>query len=561
MASENTSLVPSREILEKSGLPVREISDMSLSILYNVIWPTARNAATNREDLDRVFEAFCQSLETLEARYGKEEDGPIDRKAFFRDAMLIKADSRYLLMGPPGHGKTTIFRETAGLFAEKLGVPFMVNPGADESIPKDAYVFYSLELAGDPTATAVKGLPGIEDGKTVRMKPDFIHALEQSKYGMLIFDDLANASPNVLAALHGLILERKTSYGVELHDAIAIGATGNLGALDGSHAQELSSAIKGRFNIFAVHDTAPSFLGLVKDKFGFATSKVLENYFNVYAPEGSIPFGGVPRRKGMGQLGLDTSPRRWFESVLVPLHDQIAQAHTLTPRSRGNLFRELGQRLPQEVGASFSAYIEHLASSVAPLVRDAYEQRGPVQKERYEVYFQGLNDGFKAATLKDEYSLVAAGLAVSDIVEGRANPGEAIARFCQAIARADLYVHEYAQAFRTLKAVMLDRLSDDYLTDPLPYSKERGLKPEFAEALNAAMIELRQWAEKHDDQELLQAFHEFRPVEKANSKGGKTYERLGVLEVFLHQQLNEAIQYDIPDGPNQKTQASSMPSM
>lgn len=540
-----SNLVPAQEIAEKSGFPVCQVSDMSTSILLNAIWPTVRQASlNNREELNRAFDALCESLESIGKRYDKDIFLNIDRNRFYNSIMHEKRDSKYLLMGPPGHGKTSVFRETARLFAEKMGVPFLVNPSPDVSIPENAYVFYTLELSGEHSATDVKGLPGIkgegeEDKTTVRLKPDYILALEKAKYGMLIFDDIANASPQVISALHGLIQDRKTYYGSHLKESIAMGGTGNLGVLDGSHAKELSSAIKGRFKVRAVYEELAPFLAFVKDKHGYSLSKMLDIYFNAYAPEGVPAFGGVPVRSGLSQAGVDTSPRAWVDKIIDSFSYELTNLSHLDPITLGELTNEISRDLPDEVGRSFASYINNFVHSLTPMVSEAYQGRGPLPNkfERFGSYFDNLTNGFKSTALKDEFALVAAGMVVSDVQRG-ANVGESVARFCNAIARAEFADHEYSQAFRILKSVMIDRLGDEYVINlnRFPGDKERGLDTKYAKDIKEAMSALRDHAHKDGDEELLRAFESFRPIASGD---GESFAQLGVFELFASKDLGQ----------------------
>lgn len=54
----------------------------------------------------------------------------------------------FMLIGPPGHGKTTVLRQAAKMVSENLELVYRENPTVSEKVDRNSFVMFVNNLAG-----------------------------------------------------------------------------------------------------------------------------------------------------------------------------------------------------------------------------------------------------------------------------------------------------------------------------------------------------------------------------------------------------------------------------
>jgi hypothetical protein len=152
----------------------------------------------------------------------------------------LDEDTPAFLMGPPGIGKSAIAKK----------------------ITKDRGWNMVDFRASTRDSVALMGLPDISGDTTKWKVPDEFPQVERDgKEGILFLDELNAAPPSMMAAMFGLVLDRKVGDYV-LPDGWRVVAAGNRQA-DRAAAQRMPSALANRFaHIDVDADTSAASLGV-----------------------------------------------------------------------------------------------------------------------------------------------------------------------------------------------------------------------------------------------------------------------------------------------------------
>ena len=190
------------------------------------------------------------------------------------------------LAGPPGHGKTSVMRAAAKYAAELVGLKFVDNPDEDQVIDSTCYVFLSLEFAGVNSALQIKGIPykkkvqleqaaqdAVAKDPTKKLEVEYMSYLKDYSLslfhraggGTLLLDDLLNATPEMINVALPLT-EEKRFAGTHL-GKVYVGATGNLGARDGTKTSGMSRALSGRQRTVMVRDSVDDIIKRMRETF------------------------------------------------------------------------------------------------------------------------------------------------------------------------------------------------------------------------------------------------------------------------------------------------------
>jgi MoxR-like ATPase len=147
---------------------------------------------------------------------------------------LIEKRHSIFLWGAPGIGKSDLVRQIAKMLGWGL-VEFRAN------------LRESVDLRGIPVADQATGV-------TRWLVPDELPRVERDgEYGILFLDELNTASPQVMAALFQLVLERRLGDYI-LPDGWTIIAAGNR-VSDRAAAQKMPTALRNRFaHLYLVAD-------------------------------------------------------------------------------------------------------------------------------------------------------------------------------------------------------------------------------------------------------------------------------------------------------------------
>lgn len=198
----------------------------------------------------------------IEAAYSRVAGLPFDRD------VVLPANGRVapiMLMGPPGHGKTTIFTLAARRVAEELGLNFVDTDhlAPDTKIGNKDFLFCKKPLGGHVSAAPVTGVPTRVDTDagpaTWYMMPLELARLVEAGAALLLLDDVAHANPHIVGAL--LSLFDPATRRERLGSHVLVGGTGNLGkALDGTNANVQGTEIISRCSVYYVADEVGHFI-------------------------------------------------------------------------------------------------------------------------------------------------------------------------------------------------------------------------------------------------------------------------------------------------------------
>lgn len=273
-----------------------------------------------------------------------------------------------LLLGAPGQGKTTAFKQSAQKVANALGLRFLLNPDETVIISRNDFVFTTQEFSAENSKMELSGLPAkttVQDEEVMtRLIQWRLAALKKAGAGLLLLDDFPNASPNIQNL--GLSLTDEKRYqGLDLSN-VYIGLTGNLGALDGTHTTKLSSALRGRCEIYYTRDTLKNFVARSRVKFNDEIADVgilgfLEKYENHFA--------SLPNARESGGF---TSPRTW-EHFIVEARRAIRDAggRQNGMKALPTIVRKARALLGPAVGNELNTYLNSLMNSADPIARQA----------------------------------------------------------------------------------------------------------------------------------------------------------------------------------------------
>ena len=318
-----------------------------------------------------------------------------------------------LLLGPPGQGKTTSFKEAAKKVAAALGLTYKLNPGDEVAISKRDFMFISQECSGENQATTFAGIPiKVTDENGIEFMSRLMNkrfALARSAGGaLLLLDDFPNAAPAIQNI--GLSLtDEKRFQGLNL-DNVYIGLTGNLGSLDGTHTTRLSTALRGRCKIYYTEDELPNWISRIQQKY---RDEIGDAGLVGFLLRNDQYFAEMPNTR---QQGGYASPRTW-NNFLEEARRAIVKGGG---RGRGEnkalpeIQRLASSMLGLEVGLKVHSYYHSLMLGADPIARKMIHD-GVFDKKGFEDRF---GEGFSAENqyFAYQFAVALADYAVQELV-------------------------------------------------------------------------------------------------------------------------------------------------
>lgn len=307
-----------------------------------------------------------------------------------------------LLLGAPGQGKTTAFKQAAKKVAKALGLRYLENPKDETEVSKNDFVFTSLEFSAENSKMELGGIPAKSHihGRDVmtRLKQWRLESLSAAGAGLLLLDDFPNASPNIQNL--GLSLTDEKRYqGLNLSN-VYIGLTGNMGAIDGTHTTRLSTALRGRCETYYTQDKVANFISRGKVEYNDEIGDVgVLAYLNRFEHN----FSTLPQSRESGGF---SSPRTW-DNFIVELRRIVMDNGG---RGRGELAglgrirRKAGSLLGLEIGSDFATFLHSMMTSAEPLARSIIID-GVADEARLK---KAYSDGFSADAQQFGYQFAVA---------------------------------------------------------------------------------------------------------------------------------------------------------
>lgn len=558
---------------EDLDVRIRPSYDVQISFLTTSLGCLAYTSAETEEEKARVCQAISkvcvqvaaqggvEALERVRDVYGDPE--------YLRIILNNPYDTRYLLFGPPGHGKTSLLREACKMFAKEMGLRFVNNPKPNDSIGKDDFVYWSVELGGEASTVAIKGLPGYaKDGDHMESKPPHQYAkLNQARYGLLVFDDLGNATPPVASALHGLLLEKTSGIGgIHLDKHVAIAATANLGyQADNTHAVGMSSAILGRLTPTYVRDTPMSFVTRAAQQYGGTVGRYLETFFKHHAsPEA---FGWLPKGQKGAVRTRGTSPRNWDQAIsrIYPILSKVLE-NPVDMRARkllDSLLSTMHESIHPEAAKQFLAYVERSLSKLAPIVHHVVET-GDMTPEIKATYTEMLAErGVRAHSLREEFAFFAGTLCAKKYVSKELSWEGTVQRLVEAMGFGRLQRDNQVRAMDTfLESLSAHEEGKQHVCQLFCAITGNQLVRLTQEAMVQVVNVFKKLKEKEKRPEVVQATKDLTPEKYTNPDGSVGFVNKGILHMGLaSDSLRDEIAVDIERQISKVKRGRKSPSM
>lgn len=302
----------------------------------------------------------------------------------------------FMLIGPPGHGKSTVFRQSAKMVSSALGLVYKENPTVNEIVDMNCFVLYVNNLAGEVSKTGTAGLPAkVKDeqgNEYTGLLPSYaMSSLTKAAAGMLLLDDIANASSFIQNI--ALPLTNENSFNELKLDNIYVGMTSNLGALDGTNIAKVSSALRNRVKAAFTMDIVDDFIYRVRnneefnDEIGdFFVSDYLENYKDDQMKLKEI-FYSLPSNS---ELGGFSNPRS-LEALIREMR-RLTYDHNGFNDENKKLIRLISQSLMgNSAGEDFYQYIESVYTDVVPMI-DGFFNKNKFNMEKFNEKTENIFD-------------------------------------------------------------------------------------------------------------------------------------------------------------------------
>ena len=379
---------------KKNGVDLDNPAFVQVQFIAEELAAQEYRAAQTDEERKAIAKAAIEAIEKIVAPYRNDAEkhsklinyAQYAIKKIGQNSFSEEASPPLLLLGFPGHGKTSCLKQAAKAYAEARGLQFLeasntISP--NEIDYEKTYVMCTLELGGQATATAISGLPVYDSEKKelVQKVVNHLEAASRAKHGFLLLDDFANAMPEITSALHQLLIERQ-SGSINLKGK-SIAATGNLGYEDNTAATQLSSAIFGRTIPFYVADDKETFVSRLKSKNPKAAD-IVQSFFVAFEDTEGILFGA--QEVTNSQIARSSSPRSWENAIRglgSKMFDYVEENETAV---RDRIERITKNVLPEEVATKFMDHLDSLRLSIYPIAKAVYEkgQLDEPLKKRYE---------------------------------------------------------------------------------------------------------------------------------------------------------------------------------
>ena len=467
-------------------------------------------AALGLHPIDTVQAANYIYLDMMRSSYGRYDwlDRKIEEVYKKRTGSTWEEDHdkimSMMLIGPPGQGKTTAFKKAAEEFAQDHGLRFVLNPADDYGIDQEQkarladlkkelieaqtsladkaelnrlakairateqkvhldishdYVFVSQEFSAENSKMELGGIPAKQEEAGMEYMTKLVNkrlaVLSRCGAGALLLDDFPNASPNI-QNLGLSMTDEKRFQGLNLA-GIYIGLTGNLGSHDGTNTSRMSTALRGRCEIYFTADKLENFAHRTMSKFRdeLGDAGVL-GFLQRYEHR----FSELPDIKQMGGF---PSPRTWDDFMLQArraIRDHGGRGKGEIAALK-DIAAKANSKLGPVVGQEFYAYYHALMRSADPLARAAIidgNLKTDQLKERYKEGFSSEEQHFA-----NQFALAVGDYTVSKIIKDDGKLDEAIERFTSAMLAMNNDVWAFAiNHMKTKLAIQMEDLSQKY---------------------------------------------------------------------------------------------------
>lgn len=435
-----TDLQDGKKIADFFGVSYRTVGDSITELTQKIMSKMYVRDAENPFDIARNAKIEAWYQENTGRPWGAENSA--------------KTTSAFLF-GPPGHGKSIAFRLASRAVAKALGMRFIDNstlqedgkidlpavlpagledqiqnnalpyPPANEVGPND-FIFLTYEMSGEVAKGDFGGPPDIrstqvsyvvkdehgrvqydEQGKvafatreerySTRAMPWMLTAFKKAGGGYLLLDDFTNAASYIQNI--GLGLFQNNAYqGITFPKNISIGGTGNLGAVDGTYAEALSTAAKGRLDAHYTQDSLVDYVSRIdqvfdpvetpsRNMFAHIVGNFMRDQPHLFAqlPPGNILYlkktgARVTLKDIKAKLTHPNEQERWTD---MDVEDHIGEMPSPggqgypSPRNWDNAINELGRAWLMVPAASHPKHLDGLNKFAQKMLQQLTSDVGP----------------------------------------------------------------------------------------------------------------------------------------------------------------------------------------
>ncbi len=350
MAYEEYKVIPQaiQNMADEIGMPVTRVADL-VPIITKDILRTWHSSGENK-DLDKKVEQAWRDI-------------------FKFDYTDVSDDiTPSYIKGPPGQGKTTIFKVALENISKAMGVKLFIDPDLyDEPGPNDI-VAVIPQLGGAISTSITQGIPSSENGMTVYNPPSRIKKMINQDLSLFLLDDLDNANDGVKNSAMPIVQSKRLND-INLGERCYVGVTGNLGAIDGTNTGRDSAALLNRATVRLASDTLGDWLERGEKRYNDSIGMAFIDEYLINNPESFYP---AVEKKYRGQRPTSRSWDALTNGVrnILAEHDAQVQAG-LTPEP---VMPKLNNLIPSHVGKKVGEELEIFYSNVITLARPAAMQ-------------------------------------------------------------------------------------------------------------------------------------------------------------------------------------------
>lgn len=337
-------------------------------VLMNILIQTYENAKTDYER-DRAANAYKEYFESDYEHFGQ--------------AVQLG------LIGPPGHGKSSVFREAALLASKLMKMDFVEENF--EAIPvglevgPNTFFYSSMYMAGKQSPVAITGMqiPDPASGlKTVL--PEAYAIAARAGASMVVYEDITAAPPQVQTALHMMFDDHVPSESLR---KIYFAYTGNLGKLDKTAATDLMSSLATRVELHYMRTAPQEYKKYIEENPKFNFGKVSDAMISGFIEmEGADLFDSIDsignrlNKKYCAPRTMDA----FIKSVRQELSCQLGKSNGVTPAVRSRLVNTIQTLAQNTVGLgkapALQSYYNSILGDAYPIVQEILET-GEISKE------------------------------------------------------------------------------------------------------------------------------------------------------------------------------------
>lgn len=333
------------DMAEKVGMPVTRVADVLPDVTKDILrtWHTKGTKPQLDQKIERAWkDIFGHS-------YTNESD-------------LIKGS---YLKGPPGQGKTTVFKAALTIIAKAMKVDLYLDPDIYDKPKQGDIVAVISQLGGAISASTLQGVPTTENGQTMYCPPSRINKMIGQDFRFLLLDDLDNANDGVKNAAMPIANDKQLND-VKLGDSCYVCVTGNLGEIDGTNTGRDSAALLNRTKVRLACDTLGDWLERGDERFKGVIGMAFVDEFLMENPEAFYP---SVEKKYRGQR---PTSRKWDDLVndmrnVLAEYDQ-QQKEGMVPKP---IMPQLSTMIPGHVGNRIGQELILYYSNALTLARPA----------------------------------------------------------------------------------------------------------------------------------------------------------------------------------------------